>query len=199
MDSSQDEGDVNQNRESMSMSSDAAPESLAKQRKRAEPVKSACVQCQKRKTKCSGDRPICRFCSDRDLTCSWDIRDGMTRTADLKQRLQDATGSCDDLTQQLLDEENVSDTLRQQVAALTDQRDDHETLVDSMRSGSDQFSTMLLARLRMGASLDDLVGELRPVVPKSEDVPQSLSTNMSGMYVLSSSDSVPHVALIDAA
>lgn len=102
-------------------------------RKKAEPVKSACVQCQKRKTKCSGQRPTCRFCSDRDLECSWEITAGMTRTADLKQKLQDATGKSEDL----------------------------DLLVDALRSGSDNDSTKLLARLRLGTSVEDLARSLR--------------------------------------
>lgn len=113
--------------------SDTAPEQAVRARKKAEPVKSACVQCQKRKTKCSGQRPVCRFCSDRDLKCSWEITDGMTRTADLKQKLQDATGKSEDL----------------------------DLLVDALRSGSDIDSTMLLARLRLGTSVEDLAKSLR--------------------------------------
>lgn len=102
-------------------------------RKKAEPVKSACVQCQKRKTKCSGQRPVCRFCSERGLECSWDIGDGMTRTADLKKKLQEATGRSVDL----------------------------DTLVDAMRHSTDDVSTMLLAKLRLGASIEDLAFEIR--------------------------------------
>lgn len=113
--------------------SDASSDQTGRTRKKAEPVKSACVQCQKRKTKCSGQRPICRFCSDRNLECSWDIGDGLTRTADLKRKLQEATGRSEDL----------------------------DTLVDAMRYGTDEVSTMLLARLRLGEPLEDLVTALR--------------------------------------
>jgi len=113
--------------------SDASSDVTGRTRKKAEPVKSACVQCQKRKTKCSGQRPVCRFCSDRNLECSWDIGDGLTRTADLKRKLQEATGRSEDL----------------------------DTLVDAMRHGTDDVSTMLLARLRLGESIEDLVSALR--------------------------------------
>jgi hypothetical protein len=75
-------------------------------RRKSEPVKSACVQCRKRKTKCSGHRPSCRSCSDRDIGCSWNIEEGLTRT---------------------------------------------------MRRGTDQVSSMLLAKLRIGMALDDLL------------------------------------------
>jgi hypothetical protein len=113
--------------------SDASSDQTGRTRKKAEPVKSACVQCQKRKTKCSGQRPVCRFCSDRNLECSWDIGDGLTRTADLKRKLQEATGRSEDL----------------------------DTLVDAMRYGTDEVSTMLLARLRLGEPIEDLVTALR--------------------------------------
>lgn len=113
--------------------SDVSSDQTNRARKKAEPVKSACVQCQKRKTKCSGQRPVCRFCSDRNLTCSWDIGDGLTRTADLKRKLLEATGRSDNL----------------------------DTLVDAMRDGSDEVSTMLLARLRLGTSVKDLARGIR--------------------------------------
>jgi hypothetical protein len=57
----------------------------------------------------------------------------LTRTADLKRRLQEATGRSEDL----------------------------DTLVDAMRYGTDEVSTMLLARLRLGEPLEDLVTALR--------------------------------------
>lgn len=113
--------------------SDGSSDQTGRTRKKAEPVKSACVQCQKRKTKCSGQRPVCRFCSDRNLECSWDIGDGLTRTADLKRKLQEAIGRSDDL----------------------------DTLVDAMRQGSDEVSTMLLAKLRCGFTIEDIVSNIR--------------------------------------
>jgi hypothetical protein len=119
--------------------SDASSDQTGRTRKKAEPVKSACVQCQKRKTKCSGQRPVCRFCSDRNLECSWDIGDGLTRTADLKRKLQEATGRSEDL----------------------------DTLIHAMRHGTDDVSTMLLARLRLGEPIEDLVAALRTDSPPS--------------------------------
>jgi hypothetical protein len=103
---------------------------LAKRvRKKSEPVKSACFQCQKRKTKCSGHRPSCRPCSNRDIGCSWDIDDGLTRTAGLKKQLREAVGRSEDLS----------------------------ALVEAMRRGTDETSSMLLAKLRIGMSLNDLI------------------------------------------
>ena len=57
----------------------------------------------------------------------------MSRTAGLKQKLQEATRKHEDLN----------------------------TLIDALRSGTDTESTMLLARLRLGTSVEDLVKSLR--------------------------------------
>jgi hypothetical protein len=113
--------------------SDARSNLTGRTRKKAEPVKSACIQCQKRKTKCSGERPVCRFCSDRNLECSWDVGDGLTRTANLKRKLLEANRIADDLGE----------------------------LVGAMRSGTDQTSSMLLAKLRLGDSLESLLSNIR--------------------------------------
>lgn len=101
--------------------------------KRSKPVKSACGQCQRRKTKCSGQRPVCGFCSDRDLQCSWDIGDGLTRNAELRQRLAKANSHSADI--------NI--------------------LVNDMRTNTDAIATMLLAKLRLGESVADLAIGIR--------------------------------------
>lgn len=113
--------------------SDASSKLTGRTRKRAEPVKSACIQCQKRKTKCSGQRPVCHFCSNRNLDCSWDVDEGLTRTADLKRKLLEANALSGDLGE----------------------------LVEAMRSGTDQTSSMLLAKLRSGDSLGSLLSYIR--------------------------------------
>jgi hypothetical protein len=118
--------------------------------KKAEPVKSACIQCQKRKTKCSGQRPVCRFCSDHDLECSWDVADGSNRVADLKRKLLEAKGRSDDLGE----------------------------LVGAMRSGTDQTSSMLLAKLRLGDSLESLLSSIRLDESPSESSPFPLGPQM---------------------
>lgn len=102
-------------------------------RRKAKLVKSACAQCQKRKTKCSGKRPVCHSCNDRGVECFWNVGDGLTRTADLKDKLNKATQLFQDL----------------------------DTLVDTMRYSTDQVSSMLLAKLRIGVSLEDLVTGIR--------------------------------------
>lgn len=131
-------------------------------RKREKIVRSACVECRKRKTRCSGQRPTCRFCSDRNFVCSWDISDGMTRTADLNQKLQEATRKHEDLN----------------------------TLVDALRSGTDTESTMLLARLRLGTSVEDLVKSLRndtALTNITDSLPDSRLRELSGTSKTTSS------------
>lgn len=102
-------------------------------RRKAKLVQSACAQCQKKKTKCSGKRPVCHSCNDRGLECSWDVGEGLTRITDLKLKLNKATRSLQDL----------------------------DTLLDTMRHGTDNVSCMLLAKLRLGVSLEDLVAGIR--------------------------------------
>ena len=110
-----------------------ASNTAASSRKKSEPVKSACGQCQKRKTKCSGQRPVCGFCNERGLECSWEIGDGLTRNADLRQRLAEANDHAIDINM----------------------------LVHDMRTNSDAVATTLLAKLRLGDSIQDLATGIR--------------------------------------
>lgn len=63
------------------------------------------------------------------MECSYEVADGMTRTEDLKSKVREATERGDRL----------------------------EQLVGAMRRGTDQESSRLLARLRVGATVDDLL------------------------------------------
>lgn len=85
-------------------------------------VRSACKQCHHRKAKCSGERPACRSCRERHQTCEWNVEEGVTPMEDLKRKLKEATEQPQDLNR----------------------------LIEAMRSGSDNESSMLLARLRVG-------------------------------------------------
>lgn len=130
------------NQKSQSSIGTSRPNQVSRRvRKRAEPVKCACFQCKKRKTKCSGRRPVCHFCEDRNLECSWDSADGLTRAADLKRQLNEAIDYSEHLG----------------------------ILVDAMRSSSIQISTMLLAKLRLGESLQDLIVSIQSMSAHVED------------------------------
>lgn len=121
-------------------------------RRKAKLVKSACAQCQRRKTKCSGRRPVCQSYNDRALECFWDVDDGLTRTADLKDKLRKATQSYQDLG----------------------------TLLDTLRHSTDQTSCMLLAKLRLGVSLKDLIAEIRLETCATDE--SNLDASVEGTY-----------------
>lgn len=108
---------------------DGGSSKISRTQNKAKLARSACAQCQKRKTRCSGRRPLCHSCTDRGLSCVWDTGDGLTRTADLKKKLCEATRRSDNL----------------------------DTLVNAMRYGTDQASSMLLAKMRFGMSLQVLL------------------------------------------
>jgi hypothetical protein len=92
-------------------------------------IRYACAECRRRKQKCTGDRPSCQFCAEKGQVCSYEVADGMTRSEDLKFKLREAI----------------------------ERRDQLDRLVGAMRRGTDQQSSELLARLRVGATLDDLL------------------------------------------
>lgn len=92
-------------------------------------TKSACSECQRRKQRCTGERPTCKSCVDKEIECFYEVADGKTRNEDLKFKVQEATERGDKL----------------------------DLLVGAMRNGTSEHSSALLARLRTGASLDDLL------------------------------------------
>lgn len=103
------------------------------------PALSACGQCRRRKTKCSAQRPICSSCKARGLICSWDVADGLTRYEDLRLKVQEAEMRLNHLC----------------------------ILVGALRTGSNQTSTMLLAKLRLGVPIEELVRSLPPALAGS--------------------------------
>ena len=76
---------------------------------------------------------MCGFCRERGLDCSWEIGDGLTRNADLRQRLAEANEHAIDIN----------------------------TLVHDMRTNTDAVATTLLAKLRLGDSIQDLATGIR--------------------------------------
>ncbi|KAF1353954.1 hypothetical protein BDV97DRAFT_128766 [Delphinella strobiligena] len=105
-----------------------------------EQTKTACLRCKKRKGKCSGERPVCTYCRNRKIDCQYDVRVGISKRAELERKLNEATTRSCELG----------------------------ILLHALQSGSDEESTMLLARLRMGESLDNIVSSL--LTPKDETV-----------------------------
>jgi hypothetical protein len=69
------------------------------------------------------------------MECSYEVADGMTRSEDLKSKVREAT----------------------------ERRDRLDQLVNAMRQGTEQQASELLARLRIGATIEDLLDpESRP-------------------------------------
>ncbi|KAK5999756.1 hypothetical protein QM012_005162 [Aureobasidium pullulans] len=49
-------------------------------------VKAACQSCQKRKVKCSGERPACMLCQQRGQSCVYDSEAGISRVEAVRRR-----------------------------------------------------------------------------------------------------------------
>lgn len=92
-----------------------------------------CLHCKKRRTRCTGQPPACESCSRRSLACSWVNGHELTWQRDLRQILLDQETQLDDLN----------------------------TLIFGLRTDSDDGATMLLAKLRLGASVEALAKSIR--------------------------------------
>jgi len=116
--------------------------------KKKESISSACNRCRTRKTKCSilvaphsssldphqpSKAPVCRFCHERGLTCEWDLLAGVTTNEDLRHKVRETTRQLDDMS----------------------------VLVNAMQFGSDQMSSLLLAKLRVGVPVSNLAQSVR--------------------------------------
>ncbi|KAK1974736.1 hypothetical protein LZ30DRAFT_607281 [Colletotrichum cereale] len=60
-------------------------------------VPSACLQCRKRKVKCSGNRPSCRRCSTQEIECVWDTEPDTSRVASIRKRKEELERENEDL------------------------------------------------------------------------------------------------------
>ena len=78
---------------------------------------------------CDGRRPVCERCEKHGTECVYDVaQEGLTRMQNLQQQLE----------------------------ATTTDRGKMQSLFNMLQHGSDQEATMLLATLRMGATIDEL-------------------------------------------
>ncbi|KAK0667817.1 hypothetical protein QBC41DRAFT_132651 [Cercophora samala] len=91
-------------------------------------TRSPCINCRERRRKCDGKRPICTECLRREESCVYERPEGVTRV----------------------------DLLRAENSALISQVSLLERLVDGLRSSTDQDAALLLARLRLGDTVDQL-------------------------------------------
>ncbi|KAL0940086.1 uncharacterized protein CTRU02_206696 [Colletotrichum truncatum] len=62
-----------------------------------QPVPAACLQCRKRKVKCTGTRPTCSRCSIQGLDCKWDTEPDTTRSESLRRRNEELERENEDL------------------------------------------------------------------------------------------------------
>lgn len=119
--------------------SEAAAKAKGGERGNMKSAANACNHCRRRKTKCSAQRPVCSSCHARGLDCSWDVVDGLTRHEDLKRKVQEAEMHLHHLC----------------------------VFVGALKLGNNHTSTLLLAKLRLGASIEELVQSLPPNLAKS--------------------------------
>jgi len=118
----------------------------------------ACVQCRNGKAKCDGTRPRCNRCKENDLSCQYDVAEGVSRAERMKIMKRDSmTGELDDL----------------------------KRIVTSLRSGTDDQAAAVLARLRLGEAPEEVAKTLPMTVsPAISGQPPSLlgqeSTDTSG-------------------
>lgn len=113
--------------------------------------KTACSQCRRRKTKCSAQRPVRSYCARRGLHCSWDVLEGFSKTDDLKAKVQQAEMHLHRLF----------------------------TLVDALRSASDELSLLHLAKLRLGVPVEEIVLSILSAPVESRTILSSHPTAMS--------------------
>ncbi|KAL0940087.1 Nitrogen assimilation transcription factor nirA 5 [Colletotrichum truncatum] len=71
------------------------PERLTKHTRHQVPA--ACLQCRKRKVKCSGERPSCHRCSQNELDCEWDTEPDTPRVVSIRKRKEELERENEDL------------------------------------------------------------------------------------------------------
>jgi len=106
-------------------------------RKRRQIVAVACVPCRSGKAKCDGNRPICNRCRENDITCQYDVPEGVSRAERMK----------------LLKRESTSGRV-----------EELERVMSALRTGSDIEASTLLARLRLGERVDEIAKSLAPAM-----------------------------------
>lgn len=119
-----------------------APFETAQQRpapdtkKRRQATGVACLQCRSGKVKCDGARPSCARCSELGEQCQFDVPEGVSRAGRMK----------------LLKKESLSTA------------EEMERIIHALRTTPDDQATALLAQLRMGTRLDQILKDVSPSV-----------------------------------
>ncbi|KAM3416241.1 hypothetical protein BST61_g7847 [Cercospora zeina] len=111
----------------------------SKAKGRREQVANACVICRTAKLKCSGNHPTCSRCHERGLECQYDVLEGLTK----RQQLQ----------------YDLVDRKRKLEHAMG--------ILDHLQHSSDHEAAESLARLRIGASIEDEYRRIQACSPRS--------------------------------
>ncbi|KAK1464785.1 hypothetical protein CMEL01_12140 [Colletotrichum melonis] len=72
-------------------------------RRQRQTVPAACLECRRRKVKCSATRPICSRCSTNDIECEWDTEPETTRRRAIVNRLEELEKENNDLHELIRD------------------------------------------------------------------------------------------------
>ncbi|KAK5168637.1 uncharacterized protein LTR77_005946 [Saxophila tyrrhenica] len=123
-----------------------------KRAKRSFLTQNACTRCRSKKSKCDGARPVCERCRKHGAECIYDVaQEGLTRMQNLQQQLEARTADHGRL----------------------------QNLFSLLQNGTDQEATSLLARMRMGAGVDELLSVAQPSPMSSMSLPDGPSTHQS--------------------
>ncbi|KAK3709951.1 hypothetical protein LTR37_010570 [Vermiconidia calcicola] len=101
-----------------------------KKPRRAFLTQNACTRCRQKKSKCDGKRPICGRCGKHGVECLYDVaEEGLTRMQNIQRQLESKTQEHGKLV----------------------------NLFERLRHSTDNEAANILARLRLGACVDELI------------------------------------------
>lgn len=123
------------------MQAGSRAEGMAVTKRALTPV--ACLPCQTRKCRCDGQRPACSSCARRGKACRYDIAEGLSRQGHLK-KINEA------LEKKVKELQESNDVSRKYLGA-------HATIIAILRDSSDHEATSVLARLRIGETIDRIL------------------------------------------
>ncbi|KAH8127124.1 hypothetical protein LI328DRAFT_141615 [Trichoderma asperelloides] len=129
-------------------------------------VLAACTACRKHKAKCSGERPSCRRCIQRQIECHWTTKPGETTAQALKRGYQD-----------IRNKKSPHQELFELIRHLSDQEAGH--VFQRIRSGADVIT--ILNHIRVGNVMLQMAvspeTRLRYVFPYRSEMPEDIFIN----------------------
>ncbi|KAG5781944.1 hypothetical protein H9Q69_002876 [Fusarium xylarioides] len=153
--------------------------------KRSAIIKSACLECRKRKAKCNGQKPVCASCSKHDRKCVYDsdIRELRVRgLQQANQKLQDELAAAKLLMRQMA---SGSDQLRGAVSELLEEEKQPSEISELLKSdGTTNLRTDEVDDSRLSSRLNDpILGEVENGTSHSFPVDdlESFSADSSSM------------------